>query len=247
MARSFSRPARDPRQARFLTWASLRWVVRNRAWSAYYLVRYWRFAVFRLRNPHIVTEGFVFLGKRVEVYARRDYGRIVLGRWVHIGNGNALRCHEGNLRIGDKCVFGKDNTVNCYLDIEFGPAVIVADWVYICDFDHAFADITRPIKDQGIVKSPVRIGPDVWIGTKATVLRGTAIGPGSVISAHCLVNEDVPPYSVAVGVPVRVVRNRVADYRAEAAKRAALEDIARKTASAAARVVAQRVKRRLPR
>ncbi|MDQ6648757.1 MAG: acyltransferase [Actinomycetota bacterium] len=244
MAQPFSRSTRDPRQARFLTWASLRWVVRKRAWTPYYLVRYWRFFVFRWRNPHVVTEGFVFLGKGVEIDARRDYGRIVLGRWVHIGNGNALRCHEGNLRIGDKCVFGKDNTVNCYLDIEFGAAVIVADWVYICDFDHAFADVTRPIKDQGIVKSPVRIGPDVWVGTKATVLRGTSIGQGSVISAHCLVNVDVPAYSVAVGVPVRVVRNRLDDYRAEEAKRAALADIASKAAAAARVVTQERVRER---
>ena len=41
--------------------ASLRWIVRNRAWSWWYLVRYWRFMIFRLRNPHIITEGFVFL------------------------------------------------------------------------------------------------------------------------------------------------------------------------------------------
>lgn len=60
-------PARDPRQARFLTVASLRWVIAHRAWTPFYLVRYWRFLVFRLRNPHIVTSEFVFLGRRVEV------------------------------------------------------------------------------------------------------------------------------------------------------------------------------------
>ena len=108
----------------------------------------------------------------------------MLGRWVHIGRGNAIRCHEGTLRIGDKCVFGKDNTVNCYLDIEFGAATIVADWVYVCDFDHAFADITVPIKDQGIVKSPVRIGPDCWLGTKVTVLRGVTVGRGCVVGGE---------------------------------------------------------------
>src|SRR5664279_5693383 len=111
MLRRRRRRPRDPRQARYLTWASLRWVVRHRAWTPWYLLRYWRFFVWRLRNRHIVTEGFVFLGKNVEVYARKGYGRLVIGRWVHIGGGNSLRCHEGNLRIGDKCVFGKDNTV----------------------------------------------------------------------------------------------------------------------------------------
>jgi acetyltransferase-like isoleucine patch superfamily enzyme len=211
---------RDPRQAKFFTVASLRWVLRHRAYTPFYLVRYWRFFAWKARNPHIITEGFVFLGKNVELYARKGYGRLIVGKWVHIGNGNALRAHEGTLRIGDKCVFGKDNTVNTYLDIEFGAATILADWIYICDFDHVFTNINLPIKDQGITKSPVRIGPDCWLGTKVTVLRGTTIGRGCVVAAHCLVNADVPDFSVAVGVPVRVVRNRVDDARKRAAQEA---------------------------
>ena len=228
-----TRRAHDPRQARFLTWASLRWVVGHRAWTPWYLVRYWRFFRWRLRNRHIVTEGFVFMGKNVELYARKGYGRMVVGRWVHLGNGNSLRCHEGNLRIGDKCVFGKDNTVNCFLDIEFGARTIVADWVYVCDFDHVYADVTRPIKDQGIVKSPVRVGPDCWLGVKVSVLRGVSIGTGSVVAAHAVVNRDLPAMSVAGGVPARVLKDRVAQYEADTARRAALDDIARKTARAA--------------
>jgi acetyltransferase-like isoleucine patch superfamily enzyme len=218
---------RDPRQAKFLTLASLRWVLRHRAYTPFYLVRYWRFFRWKAQNPHIITEGFVFLGKNVELYARKGYGRLILGKWVHIGSGNALRAHEGTLRIGDKCVFGKDNTVNTYLDIEFGSATIVADWVYVCDFDHVFTNIALPIKDQGITKSPVRIGPDCWLGTKVTVLRGTTIGRGCVVAAHCLVNTDVPDFSVAVGVPVRVVRNRVDDARARAAQEAIWAEEAR--------------------
>jgi len=203
------RRARDPRQARFLTAASLLWVIRHRAWTPYYLVRYWRFFWFRLRNPHIVTEGFVFLGRRVEVCARRGYGRLVLGRWVHIGDDTSLRAHEGTLRIGDKCVFGRAGTVNCFLDVEFGAATMVADSVYVCDFDHVFSDVTVPIKDQGIVKSPVRIGPDVWVGVKSTVLRGVTVGAGSVLAAHTVVIRDVPPYSVVAGAPGRIVGNRL--------------------------------------
>ena len=228
----------DPRQARYFTWRSLRWVWRHRAFTPWYLIRYWRFFTWRLRNPHIVTEGFVFLGKGVELYARRGFGRMVIGRWVHIGSGNKIRCHEGNLRIGDKCVFGKDNTVNAYLDIELGEAALAADWVYICDFDHAFGDIHLPIKDQGIVKAPVRIGRDVWIGQKASVLKGVTIGDGCVVAAHALVNKDVPPYSVVVGAPARVVKNRLEDYKAQGARRLAHADIARKVAAGAVEVVA---------
>ena len=196
-------------------------------------MRYWRFFWWRLRNRHVVTEGFVFLGRRVELTARKGYGRLVVGRWVHLGDSNAIRCHEGNLRIGDKCVFGKANTVNGYLDIEIGAATIVADWVYVCDFDHVYDDIHVPIKDQGIVKSPVRIGPDCWVGTKATVLRGATVGHGSVLAAHTVVRGDVPPMSVVAGVPGRVVKDRVQAYEAAAARRAALADIAAKTERAA--------------
>jgi acetyltransferase-like isoleucine patch superfamily enzyme len=204
-------PRRDPRQVPlrgFVSPASLRWVVRNRAWTPFYLVRYWRFLLLRLRHPDVVTEGFVFLGRRVEIQTRPGFGRIVLGRWVHLGDDNRLRAHEGTLRVGDKSVFGRDNTVNCYLDVELGPRCLVADWVYICDFDHRVDDVDAPIKDQGLVKSPVRLGADVWVGVKASVLRGAQVGQGSVLAAHTVARGTIPAYSVVAGVPGRVVRSR---------------------------------------
>lgn len=233
------RGGRDPRQARFLTTASLRWALRNRAFTPWYLVRYARLLRFRLANPHVILRGMVFLGRRVELHSRAGFGRLEIGRWVHIGDGNSLRCHEGSLRIGDKVVMGKDNTVNCYLDVEIGAATIVADWCYVTDFDHKISDVHVPIKDQGIVKAPVRIGPDCWLGVKVSVLRGTRVGRGAVLGAHAVVRGDIPPYSIAVGTPARVVRNRLDDYEADADRRAALADIARKTEAA----VRQRVDR----
>jgi acetyltransferase-like isoleucine patch superfamily enzyme len=231
------RRSRDPEQARFLTVDSLRWVIRNRAYTPWYLVRYWRLLKFRLANPHIVLRGMVFLGRNVEIHCRPGFGRLEIGRWVHIGDGNSIRCHEGSLRIGDKAVFGKDNTINCYLDVEIGAATLIADWVYICDFDHVTDDINLPIKDQGIVKSPVRIGPDTWLGVKTSVLRGTRIGRGCVIGAHAVVRGDIPDYAIAVGAPARVVRDRKADYEAAAEKRAAVADMARKATRALAKTL----------
>ena len=87
------------------------------------------------------------------------------------------------------------------------------------------------------MKTPVRIGPDVWIGTKVSVLRGTRVGRGSVLGAHAVVRGDIPEYSIAVGAPARVVRNRMADYEAAAQERAAIADIARKTAAAVQRTL----------
>ncbi|HYJ66606.1 MAG TPA: acyltransferase [Nocardioidaceae bacterium] len=221
----FGRP-RDPRQVRFLTWSSLRWMVRNRAWTPYYLVRYWRFFLLRIRRPDVVTEGFCFLGRKVEVYAKRGRGRIVLGRFVHLGDRTKLRAHEGTLRVGDKVVFGGDNTVNCLLDIEIGSATLIADWVYICDFDHVTDDVSRPIKDQGVVKTPVRIGPDGWLGVKSTVLRGAWIGRGCVVAAHSIVRDGkVPDYAIVAGTPATVVKDRREGYEAHLKLQAYLEEL----------------------
>lgn len=222
----------DPRQVRVFTTASLRWVIRNRAWSWYYLVRYWRYLVFRIRHRHVITTGFVFLGKNVEIHVRRGYGRMIIGAWTHIGDDMRLRCHEGSLVIGDRCVFGRDGTVNAYLDIEIGAGTIVGDWFYACDFDHAMDDINVPIKDQGLVKAPVRIGEGTWIGVRVTVLRGTRIGEHAVIGAHAVVRGQVPAYAVAGGVPARVIRDRRIAHAARAGRRASIARMGRQAQAA---------------
>jgi acetyltransferase-like isoleucine patch superfamily enzyme len=203
------RPEAEPlRSVRFCTLASARWVLRNRAYTPWYLIRYWRFFRFKLRNPHVITRGFVFMDRGAELYARRGYGRLILGRWIHLGVRTALRCHEGTLTLGDKGVLARDISINCYLDVEIGDSALIADNVYISDFDHKFADVEMPIKDQGIAKSRVRIERNVWLGTKVTVSRGVTIGEGAVVGANAVVTRDVPAYSVSVGVPARVIRDR---------------------------------------
>jgi acetyltransferase-like isoleucine patch superfamily enzyme len=219
-----------------LTAANLRWVIQHRAWTPYYLKRYWRFAWFKLRHPQVITEGFVFLGKNLEIVARPGHGRLILGKWVHLGDETRLRAHEGTLRIGDKVVFARDVTVNCYLDVEIGASTLIADWTYICDFDHKTDDIGIPIKDQGLVKSPVRIGPDCWLATKVTVLRGADIGRGAVIGANSVARGNIPEYSIAVGVPAVVVKDRISRYAADAERRAYLEDLAQSNAEKHARL-----------
>jgi acetyltransferase-like isoleucine patch superfamily enzyme len=205
------RPERPPvRSARFVTLASLRWVLQHRAYTPWYLIRYWRFFAFKLRNPHVITTGFVFLDRGAELYARRGYGRLVLGRFIHLGVDSALRCHEGTLTLGDKSVLARGVSVNCYLDVEIGDSALIADHVYISDFDHKFAEVDTAIKDQGIAKSRVRIDRDVWLGTKVTVCRGVHIGAGTVVGANAVVTRDLPARSVAVGVPARVIKDRAA-------------------------------------
>ncbi len=174
----------------------------------------------------------MFIGKRAELYARKGYGQLILGRWVHIGEENRLRVHEGTLRVGDKTVFGRDNTINTYLDIEIGGSCIVADWVYVCDFDHVFEDVNLPIKDQGIVKAPVRIGPDCWLGNQGhrdPGNHGPDLGVCWLPTPWC---GAIPPKSV-VGARPHPQGPAGNPRRVTAARREALADIARKTRVAA--------------
>lgn len=207
---------RPPLRLRYPRWGwreAVRVAVERRMLTPQYLTLYRRAAWHRARaaaSGHGVEfHGMTFTGKRVEFRARPGHGRLVIGPWCWIGNDNKLRAHEGQLTVGAKVVMGRDNVVNCYLDVEVGDAAILADWIYVCDFDHRVDRLDVPIKDQGIVTSPTRIGGDVWVGEKASVLRGVDIGQGAVIASHCLVNRDVPPFAIAVGVPVRVVRSRL--------------------------------------
>lgn len=186
---------------------ALRWVLANRAWTPWYLVRYLRWLRLRV-HPGVDVRGLVFLDRDVQISVARGRARLVLGEWSHLGRGSAVRCHEGTLRIGPKTVVGQRTTINCYLDVEIGEAVIMADSVYISDFDHRTDDRDRPIKDQGIVKARTRVEDDVWLGVKSTVGRGVVVGHGSVVGANSVVTRDVPPMSIAVGAPARVVRRR---------------------------------------
>ena len=65
-----------------------------------------------------------------------------------------------------------------------------------------------PINDQPVVVDPVIIEDDVWIGLNAVILQGVTIGRGTIVGAGAVVNKSIPPWSIAVGVPARVIGRR---------------------------------------
>lgn len=184
-----------------------RFIVRNRMYSYVYWRALYRFLKFKILHPGIKTEGFVFLPRRYDISKGKD-AEFVIGAWVWIGQGCAFRAHEGTLSIGKKTTFGGRNTINCYNHVEIREECLFADDIYIVDFDHWYLDPRVSIRSQGIRKEHVIMGPNVWVGEKATILRGVTIGEGAVIGSMSLVIRDVPPYAVMGGIPARALRYR---------------------------------------
>lgn len=139
-----------------------------------------------------------------------------------------------NVRVGPGFRFGADSfvwaprlltmgknvslgsRVRIEVDGRIGDAVLIANNVGIVGrSDHQISEVGVPIRDGKWVgrfpaelSLPVVIGSDVWIGYGATVLSGVTIGDSSVIGAGAVVTKNVPPNSIAVGNPARVVSMR---------------------------------------
>jgi acetyltransferase-like isoleucine patch superfamily enzyme len=119
------------------------------------------------------------------------------------------------LSIGDRAVLGADLVVACTGRVEIGPDVMTSDRVFIGDTYHEYRDVSRPIRDQGLVApSPVVIGAGAFLGIGAIVLPGVTIGENAYVGAGAVVTRDVPARSVAVGNPARVVSHWDAATRA---------------------------------
>src|SRR5881392_2002954 len=153
------------------------------------------------------TSGLLFLGRRLEIQIAR-HGKVRFGRFVWVGDGTKIRCHEGEVTIGDKTVLGQECTISAYQHVRIGEQCVIADRAMFIDFDHGAAEVERPIRVQGIYKRDVDIGSNVWIGYGACILRGVRVGDNAVIGTNSVVTRDVPANAVVGGVPARILRMR---------------------------------------
>ena len=119
---------------------------------------------------------------------RIDKGRMETGREVSFGPGCHIYEPRGGLIIGDY--------------------TMIAGGTMICGVEHGHTRLDIPMRKQPPTSEKIIIEEDVWIGMGTTVASGVTIGRSTIIGAGSVVTSDIPPYSVAFGVPCKVVRKR---------------------------------------
>lgn len=170
-----------------------------------------------------VTVYFKFIGNRSFIRYKmrllKGAKYITIGNNTHLGIQAELTAWDTfgddrfipSIEIGDNVSIGSYCHITAINRIVIGNGVLTGRWVTITDNSHGDTDketldvcpVKRPLRSKG----PVIIEDNVWIGDKATILPGVTIGKGSVIGANAVVSKDVPPYSIAVGNPIRIINN----------------------------------------
>ncbi|MGH7755940.1 MAG: acyltransferase [Vulcanimicrobiaceae bacterium] len=146
-------------------------------------------------------DGLVSIGSAV-TFDRRM--RVHFGASVVLGKGGIFE-GAGHVAIGARTYVGPYFTFNAQDRIVVGADCMLANYVSVVDNAHG-TDPGSPMREQPFVRSAVTVGDNCWLGEKVTVLSGVTIGPGCVIGAGAVVTRDIPPNSVAVGIPARVIR-----------------------------------------
>jgi acetyltransferase-like isoleucine patch superfamily enzyme len=160
-----------------------------------------------------------FLGRPIHVDWRarvwcRGTLRIVGGGSIRIGPNSQvhdyamLMTYGGDIRIGANCTVNPFCVLYGHGGLTIGDGVRIATHSVLIPANHNFDDTTKPIWQQAETRLGIVIEDDVWIGSGVRVMDGVRIGRGSVIGAGAVVTRSIPPNSIAVGVPARVIGRR---------------------------------------
>lgn len=148
----------------------------------------------------------VVIGPGVEIIGAP---RIRLESGVRVLRGAQLWATErGSIEVGPRTYVGSHSFIVANDAVRIGADVLIAPFCYIQDTDHGFEDPSTPINRQPSRSTAIVIEDDVWLGAHTVVTRGVRIGRGAVIGAGSVVTRDIPPGTIAVGVPARPIRAR---------------------------------------
>src|SRR5581483_11912175 len=135
-------------------------------------------------------------------------GRLEVGRQTLLEPGVWLTAPgSARIRIGSGSFLNLGVMVAAYELVEIGDHCMLANGCFVSDAAHRFDDPDSPVPWQGFTsKGPTRLGDNVWCGAHVVITSGVTGGERSVIGANSVVTEDIPAFSLAAGVPAKVLR-----------------------------------------
>ena len=139
---------------------------------------------------------------------------ITIGSQSSFGRNLWLSCgqtphNNGSFSFGSHSYIGPNAVIGAGGPISIGDHVQIGPHFSITAENHTFADPHKRIDEQPLNHQGIIIEDNCWVGGHVTVLDGVTIGEGCVIGAGAVVTRSLPPYSIAMGVPARVVRSRL--------------------------------------
>ena len=151
-----------------------------------------------------------FIGRGVSIVIHHFSSRVLIEQKVVLDKGVVIEPvgEDCCIEIGEHTFIGPYTCIAGPGNIKIGKHCLIAAHSGIVANNHIFSDPIEMIDFQGVTRQGVVIGDNCWLGYGVKVLDGVTIGEGSVIGAGAVVTKDIPPYSVAVGVPAKVVRSR---------------------------------------
>lgn len=163
-----------------------------------------------LRHPHKIRLGDnVVVDDHCVLDAKgQSNAGITVGSGVFIGRNTILSCKNGDIVLGDQVNIGFNCEIFSGARVELGARVMLAAYTYIIGGGHAYDRIDVSPLEQARTAVGVTVGEGAWLGAGVKVLDGTSVGAHSIIGAGAVVTRDVPPQSIAAGVPAAVVRSR---------------------------------------
>jgi acetyltransferase-like isoleucine patch superfamily enzyme len=154
----------------------------------------------------------VMIGEGCFLDAHSLTGRITLGDDVWLSRGCYVLAHrDAEVRIDDRAYIGHRCLLYGTAGLCVGQDVLMANDVQLICGNHTFARRDVPIRAQPPEGHPIVIEDDVWLGASTIVLGGVTVGTGSVVGAGAVVTRSLPPYSIARGVPAKIVGVRGED------------------------------------
>jgi acetyltransferase-like isoleucine patch superfamily enzyme len=121
-------------------------------------------------------------------------------------NSYGIQTFKPHISIGDGTCIEQYCHITCTNSILIGKDVTIAAFSYISDTDHDYTDIDNGILSQSLIVKRTSIGDQSFIGMGARIMPGVRIGKHCVIGTNSVVTKDISDYSVAVGIPAKVVK-----------------------------------------